>query len=54
VEVTYSYDSSGRISAKARELTGDRQAATEIVRASGLDDQGLDAFKLLARDYHVE
>jgi molecular chaperone DnaK len=54
VELTYSYDANGRIHAAAKELTGNRQAATEIVRNSGLDDQGLEAFRSLAQNYHVE
>ncbi len=54
VEVTYSYDSSGRINATARDLTGNKEASTEIVRASGLDDAGLQAFESLAREYQVE
>ncbi|MEX0703262.1 MAG: Hsp70 family protein [Planctomycetales bacterium] len=54
VEVTYSYDANGRISASARELTAKKQASTEIVRASGLDDAGLEAFMTLAREYTVD
>lgn len=54
VEVTYSYDSNGRINAVAKELTGNRVATTEIVRNSGLTDQGVNNFELLAKDYQVE
>ena len=54
VEVTYSYDANGRIGAVAKELTGNRVATTEIVRASGLSDQGVNNFELLAKDYQVE
>ena len=54
VEITYSYDANGRISAVAKELTGNRVAETEIVRASGLSDQGVNNFELLAKDYQVE
>lgn len=54
VEVTYSYDSNGRIHAAAKELTGNRIATTEIVRDSGLTDNNVNDFELLARDYHVE
>lgn len=54
VEVNYSYDANGRIHAVARELTGQKEASTEIVRDSGLDDRGLDAFETLAQQYHVE
>jgi len=54
VEVTYSYDENGRIHAAARELTSNREASTEIVRAAGLDDVGLKAFESLATEYQVE
>lgn len=54
VELTYSYDSNGRIRAEARELTGNRQASAEIVRDGGVSDTGLDAFEQLAREYQVE
>ncbi len=54
VEVTYSYDSNGRIHAVAKELTGNRVATTEIVRDSGLTDQGVNDFELLAKNYQVE
>ncbi|MBL4884026.1 MAG: Hsp70 family protein [Planctomycetaceae bacterium] len=54
VEVTYSYDANGRIHATAREVTGNREAATQIVRDSGLDSSGVDAMELLATEYNVE
>ncbi|MAG94763.1 MAG: hypothetical protein CMJ48_13620 [Planctomycetaceae bacterium] len=55
VELTYQYDSQGRISASAKELTGNSEASTEIVRDSGLDATGVeDAFESLSRDYKVE
>jgi molecular chaperone DnaK len=54
VEVTYRYDSSGRIHAAAKELTSNKVAETEIVRDSGLSDDGLDNFQKLAEQYHVE
>lgn len=54
VELTYSYDSTGRIVAAARELTSNKSAHTEIVRDGGLSDTGLDSFEQLARDYQVE
>jgi molecular chaperone DnaK len=54
VDVTYSYDSNGRIQVTAVELTGKRQANIEIIRSQGLDNQGVDAFQQIARDYHVE
>ena len=54
VELTYSYDSNGRIRAEARELTSNRQASAEIVRDGGVSDSGVDAFEQLAREYQVE
>ncbi len=54
VEVTYSYDANGRIHAIAKELTGNRAATAEIVRDSGLSDQGVNNFELLAKEYKVE
>ncbi len=54
VEVTYTYDSSGRIHAAAKELTSNKVAETEIVRDSGLDNDGLNNFQTLASEYHVE
>ncbi|MEX0716058.1 MAG: Hsp70 family protein [Planctomycetaceae bacterium] len=54
VEVTYSYDANGRISASARAVEAQKEASTEIVRASGLDDAGLEAFMTLAREYQVD
>lgn len=53
VEVTYRYDANGRFSAEAKELTSGRVAQTEIVRDSGLSDQGVDAFEVLAHEYDV-
>jgi molecular chaperone DnaK len=54
VELTYSYDASGRIHAAAKELVGNTIATAEIVRDSGLNDAGLEAFKSLAEEYSVE
>ncbi len=54
VEVTYSYDANGRIHATAREVTGNREAAAQIVRDSGLDTGGVDSMELLAKEYSVE
>ncbi len=54
VELNYNYDASGRIHVAAKELTGNKEASTEIVRSSGLDDDGLEAFVNLAEQYHVE
>ena len=54
VEFTYEYEANGRIVAKARELVGNNEARTEIIRDSGLTDAGLDAFEVLVREYQVE
>src|SRR5690606_11431975 len=54
VEVTYSYDKNGRIGVQARETTSNKQAQTEIVRDSGLEESGLSAFETLAANYTVE
>jgi len=55
VELTYSYDSSGRISATARELTGNNEASTQIVRDMGMGEGDVEAaLKALADDYQVE
>lgn len=54
VEVTYEYDKNGRISCHARELVGKQEAKTEIVRDSGLNDENVDAFEVLAKGYAVE
>ena len=53
VEVTYSYDSSGRIHCTAMELTSKKVASTEIIRA-GLQSKDIDIFEVLAKDYQVE
>ncbi len=54
LEFTYQYEANGRILATARELTGNVEARTEIVRDTGLNDVGLDSFEQLAREYQVE
>lgn len=54
VEVTYEYDKNGRIGAHARELTGNQEAKTEIVRDSGLSNENVDVFETLAGSYSVE
>ena len=54
VEITYSYDSNGRIHAAAKELASNRVSTTEIVRDSGLSEQGIGDFEELAKNYQVE
>lgn len=55
ISITYEYDSSGRISASAKELTGNNEANTEIVRDGGLDEAAVStAVDLLDQDYIIE
>jgi molecular chaperone DnaK len=55
IAITYSYDASGRISASAKELTGDNEANAEIVRDGGLDEAAVStAVDLLDQDYVIE
>ena len=54
VEVTYSYDASGRISAQAKDLTTNKVATTEIVRDSGLSEGKVADFEKLATEYDVD
>lgn len=55
IEITYAYDGSGRISATAKELTGNNAASAEIVRDSGLNEgQITDALAALQSEYDVE
>jgi molecular chaperone DnaK len=54
VEVTYFYDKNGRIHARAKELTSNQEAKTEIIRDSGLTDANVDSFEKLASEYSVE
>lgn len=54
VELTYQYDSRGRIHATARELVSNCIGTLELVHATGLSDAGLAAFERLASDYSVE
>lgn len=55
VEISYTYDANGRIAASARELTGNREASTEIVRDSGMNEFNVEeAFQSLAREYQVQ
>lgn len=55
IEITYEYDSSGRIAASAKELTGNNEASAEIVRDSGMkEDAIVDALDVLTKDYDIE
>jgi len=54
VEVTYAFNEAGRISVRARDKTGGKEASIEIERRGGLNEQQIDAFTTLAQDYQVE
>lgn len=54
VELTYSYDSRGRIHATARELHSNCTGTLELVHNAGLSDAGLVAFERLATEYIVD
>jgi molecular chaperone DnaK len=55
VEVTYRYDSAGRIHVSARELVGNTEAATEIVRENlGGTEENLNVMTGIAQQYEVE
>lgn len=54
IEVTYSFDSAGRIRVRAKDQTGGQEATIEIERRGGLDDVQIDSFTQLAKEYKVE
>lgn len=54
IEVTYAFDQSGRITVKAREVTGGKEASIEIQHSGWLDEQQVDAYRKLASEYKVE
>ncbi|MGA2063396.1 MAG: Hsp70 family protein [Thermoguttaceae bacterium] len=54
IEVTYSFDASGRIAVAAREKASGRQATIDIQRRGGLDEHQIDAYTRLANEYTVE
>lgn len=55
IEITYSYDASGRISATAFEATGKNSASAEIVREGGMQETDIkDALSTLSEEYEVE
>lgn len=55
IEITYAYDQSGRISATAKEITGNNEASAEIVRDGGMnEEQIVDALDVLTKDYDIE
>ncbi len=54
IEVTYAYDSSGRVTVHARDVTSGKAATIEIERRGGLSEDQVDTFSRLAQDYNVE
>jgi molecular chaperone DnaK len=55
VEVMYRYDGSGRISVAARELVGNTEASTEIVRENqSVTAENIGGLEGLAKGYEVE
>ncbi|MDR1493376.1 MAG: Hsp70 family protein [Planctomycetaceae bacterium] len=54
VEVTYSFDKSGRISVSAREKVSNQEANIEIERKGALTDEQVDTFMEIASEYVVE
>ncbi|MDD3585764.1 MAG: Hsp70 family protein [Thermoguttaceae bacterium] len=54
VEVTYSFDKSGRISVSAREKVTNQEAAIEIERRGVLSENDIDRFVKLASEYTIE
>ncbi|MBQ3453871.1 MAG: Hsp70 family protein [Thermoguttaceae bacterium] len=54
VEVTYSFDKSGRISVSAREKAGNTEAAIEVERRGTLSETEVEEFSQLANEYSIE
>jgi molecular chaperone DnaK len=54
IEVTYAFDSAGRITVNAKDKTGGAEATTTIERRGGLDEQQIDRYTTLAEQYKVE
>jgi len=54
IEVTYSFDKSGRISVSARDKVTNKEANIDIERRGALSEQQVDAFIEIASEYVVE
>jgi molecular chaperone DnaK len=54
VEVTYAFDTSGRITVRAEDRTSGQKASIEIERRGGLDEHQIDAYTRLANEYTIE
>jgi molecular chaperone DnaK len=54
VEVTYAFDTAGRINVTARDKTGGKEASIDIQRQGTLTEDQVDVFSKLAAEYKVE
>jgi molecular chaperone DnaK len=54
IEVTYAFDTSGRVKVTAKDVTGGKEARIEIERGGGLNEEQIDSYAVLASDYKVE
>jgi len=54
VEVTYAFDTAGRINVTARDKTGGKEASIDIQRKGTLTDDQVDGFAKLAAEYKVD
>ena len=54
IEVTYAFDTSGRVRVQARDKTSGKEAAIQIDRRGGLTEKQVDAYSKLATEYKVE
>jgi molecular chaperone DnaK len=54
IEVTYAFDSSGRIRVNAKDQAGGQEATIEIERRGGLNANQIDAYAKLTDEYRVE
>ena len=54
IQVTYSFDTAGRIAVKAKELSSGKEAAIDIQRRGRLSEKQIKAYRKLASRYKVE
>ena len=54
VEVTYAFDTAGRVHVTARDVTSGKEASIQIDRRGGLSDEQVDAYANLAAEYKVD
>jgi molecular chaperone DnaK len=53
IEVTYSFDTNGRVKVTAKDVTGGKEARIELQRSGGLNEEQIDAYSVLASHYSV-